>query len=304
MKYYPINEEAARRAKNANSWSDYVEGSKTREYQAYVDDAYEIAEDAKKRVEPEYHEKIDYYVDLYARRLADNMNAASEIDASYPSVMIAGGSNFSAAKKEKQNARRDKNMQEWNEIQGLLEKIRSIGRGGIRSDDANAIERLEKKLASLQEEQEKMKLINAYYRKHKTVEGCPGLAPEQVAEIKLQMASGWRVDEKPFPTWALSNNNANIHRVMERIETLKKEAEKAANNEFVEEDHNGYILREKSGIGRIQLVFDGKPDADTRALLKSNGFRWAPSEGAWQRMLNDNGRRAARTVIEKLEADA
>lgn len=32
MKYYPIDEDAARRAKNANSLSDYAEGSATSEY--------------------------------------------------------------------------------------------------------------------------------------------------------------------------------------------------------------------------------------------------------------------------------
>ena len=37
----------------------------------------------------------------------------------------------------------------------------------------------------------------------------------------------------------------------------------------------------------------GKPDADTRAELKSSGFRWAPSVGAWQRQLTDNAIRAA-----------
>ena len=39
---------------------------------------------------------------------------------------------------------------------------------------------------------------------------------------------------------------------------------------------------------RLQVVFDGMPDADTRAELKSSGFRWAPSVGAWQRQLTDN----------------
>ena len=47
MNYFPINEEAARRAKNANSWSDYREGSATAEYRAMVDEAAAIAEKAK-----------------------------------------------------------------------------------------------------------------------------------------------------------------------------------------------------------------------------------------------------------------
>ena len=37
-KYYPINEEAARRAKNANSFSDYVPGSATAAYREMVGD--------------------------------------------------------------------------------------------------------------------------------------------------------------------------------------------------------------------------------------------------------------------------
>lgn len=46
-KYYPINEEAARRAKNANSFSDYVPGSATAAYREMVDRAYtETAERA------------------------------------------------------------------------------------------------------------------------------------------------------------------------------------------------------------------------------------------------------------------
>ena len=49
---------------------------------------------------------------------------------------------------------------------------------------------------------------------------------------------------------------------------------------------------------RVQIIFDGKPDADTRTALKQNGFRWAPSQGAWQRMLNQNGIYAAKQVTE------
>ena len=38
---------------------------------------------------------------------------------------------------------------------------------------------------------------------------------------------------------------------------------------------------------------EDKPDADTRQALKSEGFKWAPSQGAWQRQLNQNAIRAA-----------
>jgi hypothetical protein len=44
---------------------------------------------------------------------------------------------------------------------------------------------------------------------------------------------------------------------------------------------------------RLQIIFEGKPDAAIRDELKSNGFRWAPSQGAWQRQLNNGARYAA-----------
>ena len=44
INYYPINEGAARRAKEMNSFSDYKEGSATAEYRAMVDKAAAISE--------------------------------------------------------------------------------------------------------------------------------------------------------------------------------------------------------------------------------------------------------------------
>ena len=60
INYYPINEGAARRAKEMNSFSDYKEGSATAEYRAMVDKAAAVAEKQKSRVDPMYHEKIDH----------------------------------------------------------------------------------------------------------------------------------------------------------------------------------------------------------------------------------------------------
>ena len=145
--YYPINEDAARRAKEMNSFSDYVPGGATAAYRQYVDAAFEIAEVQKKRVGPEHHERIDYLLDLYARKLAENMNSSYAIDARVPSILIDGPVVF-PRKKEKQNAARDKNMAEWQHIQNLLDKIRSTGMGGIRAaaaggDDSDAIQKLE-----------------------------------------------------------------------------------------------------------------------------------------------------------------
>ena len=287
--YYSINEGAARRAKEMNSFSDYKPGSATAEYRHYVDGAFALAQEQKKRVDPMYHEKIDSLLDTYARKLAANMNHGYEIDARVPSILIAGGSNFPVRKKEKQNAARDSNMQEWQYIQGLLDKIRSTGMGGIRQDDPQAIPKLQKKLAGLEKAQETMKAVNAYYRKHGTLDGCPHLSPENLENLKADMASGWHYEKKPFQSWELSNNNAEIRRVRQRIESLTRASEVA----YVGWEFDGGHVEANRDQGRLQVFFDGKPEADARQQLKENGFRWAPSVGAWQRLLNDNAYHAS-----------
>ena len=290
--YYPINEAAARRAKEMNSYSDYRPGSATAEYRQYVDEAVQIAERQKKRVDPMYHEKIDSLLDTYARKLADNMNSRFSIDARVPSILITGGGNFPVRKKEKQNAARDKNWGEWQEIQGLLDKIRSTGMGGISADDPQAVQKLEKKLAGLEKSQETMKAVNAYYRKHKTLDGCPVLTQEQLEKLKSSMESGYRLEGKPYPTWALSNNNAEIRRVKERIKSLSRQKEIG----YVGWEFEGGKVEANTEANRLQVFFEEKPDEAAREELKSNGFRWSPKEGAWQRQLTDNAYYAANYV--------
>ena len=287
--YYAINEGAARRANGVNSFYDYKPGSATAEYRQMVDKAVEIGEHQKKRVDPMYHEKIDSLVDTYARKLAENMNSSFSIEARVPSILIAGGSNFPVRKKEKQNAARDRNMEDWNEIQGLLDKIRSTGMGGISADDPQAIQKLEAKLEKLQAAQDTMKAVNAYYRKHKTLDGCPNLSAERIEAMKAEMSSQWHIQDKPYPSWALSNNNAEIRRIKGRIAELTRKQETA----YAGWEFDGGTVEMNREDNRLQIFFEEKPDEQTRETLKENGFRWSPKAGAWQRQLNDNAIYAA-----------
>ena len=287
--YYPISEAAAKRAKEAISYSDYKPGSATAEYRHYVDEAAELAARQKKRVDPSFHAKIDGLLDTYARKLAANMNKGYEITARVPSILITGGSNFPVRKKEKQNAAADKNMQEFNEIQGLLDKIRSTGMGGISADDPDAVSKLESKLAKLETLQETMKAVNAYYRKNKTLDGCPHLSPEQIEKLKASMSGSYRANPKPFESYQLSNNNAEIHRLKDRITALTRRKELG----YVGWEFDGGRVEANTADNRLQIFFDEKPDKDIREELKGNGFRYAPSAEAWQRQLNDNAIYAA-----------
>lgn len=290
MKYYPINEELARRANEMSSFFSYIPGRATQSYRAEVDKAAALAERQKQQVDPMYHEKIDRLLDTYARRLAENINQSNAITARVPSILIAGGSNFPVRKKEKQNRAADANMEEWRQIQGLLDKIRGTGRGGISADDPEAVQKLKSKLAGLEREQEKMKAVNAYYRKHKTLEGCPELAPEEVEKLKASMARDWHPEPKPYPSFHLTNNNAVIRQTKKRIEELSAKAE----TEYEGWAFEGGEVRMNRECNRLQVFFQEKPDRDTCSAMRHNGFKWAPSVGAWQRQLTDNAIYAAK----------
>lgn len=287
QKYYFIDEDVAKRAKEANSHRSYREGSATESYRESVDRVVRIGEEQKEEVDSCFHEKIDHLVDLYARKLAENLNEGNRIAARVPSMLIAGGAGIQAGKKEKQAEASRKNNQEWQEIQGILERIRSTGKGGISADRENAIELLEEKLRGREVRQEKMRTANTYYRKHQTLEGCEALTPVEIRSRTKFMED--MLQPKPYPTYTMTNNSAEIRRLKKRIEELKRNQEIGFNGwEF-----SGGKAVVNTEYNRLQLIFDEKPSLEQRGLLRRAGFHWAASAGVWQRQLNWNSIRAA-----------
>jgi hypothetical protein len=51
---------------------------------------------------------------------------------------------------------------------------------------------------------------------------------------------------------------------------------------------------------RAQIIFPGKPDADTIRRLKGSGWNWSPRNQAWQRKLTVNARHDAKQIVESM----
>lgn len=108
-----------------------------------------------------------------------------------------------------------------------------------------------------------------------------------------------------FPVRKKQKQNARedtLWHEYEEIEAILTKI-KAVGTGPVEDQHDGYTYRENNEIMRVQFIFPGKPDDETRAMLKENGFRWAPSQGAWQRQLTANAKYAAHRVMEFLDGN-
>ena len=296
VKYYPIDEDTARRAHEMMSMRDYKPGSATEEYRAAVDKAAALVERCKAATSPWYHGKLDALLDRYARRLAQWTNDYNRNGASCPSVLICGAANFPTRKKERQNAREDSLWQEYKTIEAILDKIKSVGTGPVDLTDPHAREMLGDQLQRLQRQLNEGKAMNAWYRKHKTLRGFPGMSDELAARNDAAIASAPAFAQRPMPDYELSSLRGKIKRVQARLAELDALQARQEANEAAEE-HDGFQIIRNAEQNRLQIIFDGKPDEATRTALKSNGFRWSPRNSAWQRQLTDNAERAARRAL-------
>ncbi|HHQ4546889.1 TPA: DUF3560 domain-containing protein [Aeromonas veronii] len=148
----------------------------------------------------------------------------------------------------------------------LESRAASVGQGGIASDDPNALEQLQEKLANREQLQDSFKKAN-----------------------KAKRGS--------VPAWRLSNNNAEIRRLRARIEELGR----LHNAAPIEQKGHGWHMFEDDG--RIQICFDGKPAAELRQLCKGAGFVWSPSRCAWVRKVTVRAVNEARRLARALPAE-
>lgn len=83
-----------------------------------------------------------------------------------------------------------------------------------------------------------------------------------------------------------------IWKLLDQAETIqeKKEDKKQQENEVFQADGCEIVIN--YALDRIQIIHPEKPDKETIQRLKKSAFKWAPSQGAWQRQLTSNAKYA------------
>ncbi len=256
----------------------------------------------------EMNADLEVYKAEYISKLNDYLYAHSRV----MSTMITGPANFPTNSNRKKSDTADRRMVElieWSKKR--LDKLERrynpvmIAARPIMTGDSDALDRLRAKLVKLEKYQETMKEVNKIVRKKGFAERPYS---EQVQAVKE--ATGWKNETiyeilKPymgsigFQGFTLANNSAEIRRLSGRITQLERLAQQETTSQ---ERPDGITVERDPESARIRLIFPGKPDTETRKLLKSHGFRWAPSVGAWQRQLTSNGEYAANCVLAALAA--
>jgi DNA repair exonuclease SbcCD ATPase subunit len=260
----------------------------------YADLAKLADTDEKKAI---LEEEFARYRAGYKARTLAHLSARSRC----VSPMIAGPSNFPVRQMEKRNATERRRLEELVEYRPrALDAIRKKLCPELRpimSGDSDAVERLQEKIQEAEQLQEQMKAINAAIRKHKK----GGFDARLAAIVALGISEETARDSlKPdcfggigYPSYRLSNNNANIARMKQRLGSISR----ARTQPHQEVEGANARFEDCPADNRVRLFFPGKPDADVRNTLKGLGFRWTPSLGCWQAYRNqrayDMGRQIA-----------
>ena len=239
-------------------------------------------------------EMLAEYRDGYRKRLLAKLDAQSRT----MSAMVVGPAKFPTRRNQKRQAtedRRREELLEWSKKR-RRRMVNEIDPQTISSDRDDAVDLLKEKLADHERLHKRMKAANRIVRSKKLSAdekvaklGTDLGMAESAARALLEPDFAGRVGYAPYQ---LTNNNATIKRLRERIANVEREqSSPTTEHEFDGGmDDGGVTITDDAESNRIMLRFDGKPDAEMRAKLKSHGFRWSRRNEAWQRHRTDNTR--------------
>lgn len=159
----------------------------------------------------------------------------------------------------------------------------------ISANDPMAINMLKENLAHFENNTAYMQAVNDFYKEKGTTVGFEGI--DYAEAVKLdERVNGYQ--SAPYPGRFFKENyekigktKANIERLESRPETMFSGWQFAGGEAIVNLANN-----------RLQLYFEEKPSDEHRAMLKQNGFKFAPTTKAWQRPLDYKTMAAANRI--------
>ena len=289
--------ETAYRSYTWNSFSPEIRAKQVIEdYNNILKNAYEAAKNIDESL-------FKTFRDGFKKRYLHWLNAKSKT----ASPMVTGPAKFPVEKNRKALDREHAAMEQFIDYKkNFYAKINkyekeAAGIAPIKTGANDSLERLQQKLSVLEKNQKFMIEVNKILRAAKDEKDAVqkiqmlGRSEKEAKSFIVKNLSG----KKGFEPFYLANNTAEIRRIKGRIEQEKRIAatkEETKNEELATLFEGGKLVK-NFDIMRIQFIFDGKPTQKIIDMLKRYAFRWARSEKAWQRHLNENGVIAAKEVL-------
>lgn len=235
----------------------------------------------------------DNYKEKYQLKFIGHFTAWLHSKSRCMSSMITGPARFPVERMKKYNQWEDN---KYNEFMTWRKRIlAALARSERKRTQGSELERATANLEGCKKNHEIMKSANAIIRKHKGQDtAIPHLQELGISltDANILLHPRETYYGPGYRTFELSNNNANIKRLEQRVKELTaKEKMKEAISEGAEVPEitvNGTVIRKDFTSDRVHIIFDGKPAPNVIAALKSSGFHWSPFHKVWMRKLTPN----------------
>ena len=177
----------------------------------------------------------------------------------------------------------EKSFEQTQKAEYYNDKAASSGKGGIMSDDPEAVIKLKEKIHALEKTRNEYKAINKIVGSKKLTHD------EKVKKLMLSITiseiSAKKLLEPEYgrmgiPSYKLTNLGATLRKAKERLNyMIKEESRENFNHKF----DNGIEVKEENG--RINIYFGYKPDEEIRNIIKHHpfGFKWSRFNECWTR---------------------
>lgn len=249
-------------------------------------------------------EELARYRDNYKSRYMDLLGAESRTASS----MITGASNFPTQRNRK---RLDAAQKKWEALEELSKKGPAAIKRKLlaaRNDDqlardqtSQSLGRTARTLATLKaikEGDDRFRGMDARSfsgNLQKRIQSAAKRGEYEAVKATLNEIAQFQGREG-IPVFSNRNSIWNAHNVAKQAQ-LQNRATSGTDGGMVEYGDSGAEIYENRADDRVQIAFPGKPDASLRQALKSEGWRWSPRNGVWQRKLTGNATASAKRIM-------
>jgi len=272
-------------AKRANQHTSF---SPDKRAESIIND---YSQELESMIEGKTEEQQERIKSVYTRYFTQWLSAKSRCF----SVMITGPSGFNNRRHAKANSSEHNAYEKFREV---VTKLNRRTRVKVSRDER--IENYRTELEQLERAQVIMKSINKALKQVQDSD-IPSKMVVLMGEygIDIKFVKAHYFDGK-FPSFMLTNNRANIKNKEQYLLNLERKAEKAKEEQKeIEVKVNGEAatMVYNYEIDRIQFTFDGKPNKETIAKLKSCAMKWSPTNGTWQRQITPNANYVIKHIL-------
>ena len=303
------------RAKGAFDGTSFSPERREQQYiNSYLEQMEGVAKEFGQWATADNVDEINQALELYRAGYVQRYNASLAAHSRIRSQMITGAGGWTGRmvrSMEKINATYDNRRNEfveWNNkaIDRLYSRFnpRFIAKAPIMSSDHDAIDKLKEKIDKAEKLQQWMKDTNATIRKHsKAGKGAQAAALVAMGHTQTDAAKLVKSDsvwEIGYAHYELTNNNANIRRMKQRVVEIERLRATPTTSAEVATSAGGdskIRIVDNTEANRLQLFFPGKPSEEIRTRLSAGGFRWKRSVGCWQAYRNYRARACADEVL-------